>query len=137
MPQPPRPRRSRALAVIAAVVGLEVLALAGVVVLYAVEVVRGGAADTVGAVATAVVAAAVGTGLALAVRALISGSRWARAPLLTWQLFQIVLTAPLARGPLWWVAVPSVVLALAAGTCLVSRSVARAVGDEDGAPPVV
>ncbi len=123
-----------ALLVAAGAVVLEVLALAGVVVLYAVELVGGAARDAVGASATAALAAALAVGLALCVRFLLAGRRWARAPLVTWQLFQIVLTAPLARGPLWWVAAVFVALSLVAAVCLVSRPVAEHVED-DGAPP--
>lgn len=127
-------KRPTALVVAVAAVAVEVLALAAVVVFYAVELTR--AADRTGAVATAVVAAALAVGLSLCARALLAGRRWARAPMLTWQLFQVVLTAPLATGPLWPVAVVFVLLAVAAGVCLASRTLSVWVGDDDAVPPV-
>ncbi|WP_146211095.1 hypothetical protein [Quadrisphaera granulorum] len=131
--------RSRPPALVAAVsvVVVEVLALLGVLALYGVELLRGAAADAVGATATAALAAALATGLTLCARALLTGRRWARAPLLTWQLFQVVLTAPLVTGPLWPLAVVFVLLAVAAGVCLASRPVSVWVGDDEAAGPPV
>lgn len=127
--------RPTALVVAVGAVAVEVLALVAVVVFYGVELTR--AADRTGAVATAVVAAALAVGLAVCSRALLAGSRWARAPMLTWQLFQVVLTAPLATGPLWPVAVVFVLLAVVAGVCLASRPLSVWVGDDESAGPPV
>lgn len=129
--------RPTALLVAVGVVAVEVLALAAVVVFYGVELGRGAAALPTGAVATAVVATALAVGLALCARALLAGRRWGRAPLLTWQLFQVVLTAPLVTGPLWPVAVVFVLLAVAAGVCLASRPVSVWVGDDESPGPPV
>ncbi|MGQ7295072.1 hypothetical protein [Quadrisphaera sp. KR29] len=132
----PTGRRPTALVVAVAAVAVEVLALAVVVVFYAVELTRGAAALPSGAVATAVVAAALGTGLAVCCRALLAGRRWARAPALTWQLFQVVVTAPFVTGRLWPVAAGFVALAVVAGVCLASRPVSVWVGDDEAVPPV-
>ncbi|MEH3076522.1 MAG: hypothetical protein PGN11_07535 [Quadrisphaera sp.] len=127
-------KRPTALVVAVAAVAVEVVALAAVVVFYGIELTR--AEDPTGAVATAVLLAALAVGLALCTRALLAGRRWARAPLLTWQLFQVVLTAPLFLRPQWPVAVVFVLLAVAAGVCLASRPLSVWVGDDDAEPPV-
>ncbi|TNM60035.1 hypothetical protein FHN55_19810 [Streptomyces sp. NP160] len=129
--------RPTALVVAVGVVAAEALALVAVVVFYGVELSRGAAAVPTGAVATAVLAAALAVGLVLCSRALLGRSRWGRAPLITWQLFQVVLTAPLVTGPLWPVAAVFVVLAVVAGVCLASRALSVWVGDDDAAGPPV
>ena len=114
--------------------------LLGVVVLYAVELVVAEAADPRGAVATAVLAGLVGIGLALAARGLLAGRRWARAPILTWQLVQVLAVAmPLLRGgaPLaGGIGAVLLVLGLVAGGGLFLRSVVAATTDQQS-PPVV
>jgi len=134
------PARPRALLVVVAAVGVEAAAMIGVVVLYLVELVLGRAADARGAVATTVLAVFVGAGLVLAARGLLAGRRWARAPILTWQLVQVLAVAlPLLGGG---GALPRavgaalVVLGVVAGGGLFAPSVVAATTDQE-APPVV
>ena len=131
--------RPAGLLVVAAAVGLEALGLVGVVVLYLVLLVRSGAADLLGAVVTAVLAGAAALGLALCARGLLAGRRWSRAPVLTWQLLQLLVAFPLVRtgagSALWWGALALVVLALVAGGALFVPAVVHATAEAQE-PPV-
>ena len=139
-----RPRgasvRPRALLAVVVAVALEALLMLGVVVLYGVELVVADAADPRGAVATAVLAALVGVGLALAARGLLAGRRWARAPIMTWQLVQVAAVAlPLlgAGGTRsTGLGLGLLALGLVAGGGLFAPSVVAATTDRED-PPVV
>jgi len=134
------PARPRALLAVVAAVGVEALLMLGVVVLYAVELVVADAADPRGAVATAVLAGLVGVGLALSARGLLAGRRWARAPIMTWQLVQVAAVALplLGAGTARSAALGAglLVLGLVAGGGLFAPSVVAATTDRED-PPVV
>ncbi|SDQ08633.1 hypothetical protein [Quadrisphaera sp. DSM 44207] len=119
-------RSGRALLAVVAAVALEALLLLGVVVLYAVELLGAGAVDAAGATATAALAGAAGLGLGACARGLLAGRRWARAPVLTWQLLQAAVAVPLLAGPWWWAGAGLLVLAVVAGVGLFAPSVVAA-----------
>jgi hypothetical protein len=136
------PRPWGLLAAAAAVV-VEVLGLVSVVVLYAVLILRSGAVDALGAVLTAVLAALVAAGLLACVRALLAGRRWSRAPILTWQLLQALVSYPLvttAAGPgIRWLGLVLVALSVVAVVGLFTPAAVRATTPEDerDEPPVL
>lgn len=92
--------------------GAQALALAGVGVLGAVELLRGAAADTAAGVVTVLVALGAGAFLLTCARALWVGRRWARAPAVTWQLLQLAVALPAARGDAPAVGIALVVVSL-------------------------
>jgi hypothetical protein len=74
--------------VVAGGVALEGLLLAGYGVFVVVESLRGQAQDRIGALVLALVALALGGGLAAVAVGVLRGARWARSPALVWQLLQ-------------------------------------------------
>lgn len=116
-------RRPRALVVVCLLVLVEAAALAGLAAAFVVDLARG--AELPGPTAfLAVFLLGVAAVLVLAARALADGRRWARSPVLTWQLLLLVMAAG------WFSAEPS---PWAAGVVLV----ALVVGVGLLLPPVV
>jgi len=124
--------RPGGLLLVAAGVCLEAVLLVGLAVMIAVELVRG-ASDSVG-VSIFLVAffAGVAWALVAATRALWSGRRGGRAPLVVWQIMQgLVGVSLLTSGPLWAV-LGGVVLLLVAAAVLVALMTRRVVEATSG-----
>jgi len=106
--------------------------LVGLGVAFAVEIVRG--SQVAGAMAFLVVfALAVAAVLALSARGLWRGRRWARSPVLTWQLFLVVLAVGWLQVEATGWAAGIVAVALAVGVGLLTPGVVAATtgrGDE-------
>ncbi len=134
----PSRRAPRLLAPLCLLVLLEAALLVGLGVAFAVEIVRG--SQVVGAMAFLVVfALAVAAVLALSARGLWRGRRWARSPVLTWQLFLVVLAVGWlqveATG--WAAGILAVALAVAIGLLtpgVVAATTGRGDEDEPAAP---
>ncbi|MFI7586687.1 hypothetical protein ACIB24_06380 [Spongisporangium articulatum] len=106
--------------VVAALVVLEALLLLAGVVALALS------ADSANVVVMIVVGLALAGGLAAAAVGALQGRRWARGPILTWQLVQGGIALSVVFSPTWWVGVPllaiSVVTAvLVAGGRVIAR----------------
>ena len=127
------PGRPPALLVAAVVAGAEALVLAGVAA-YAVVVTLTGAGSLLDVVPLVVLPLAIAAGLTLAARGLLRGRRWARAPIITWQLFQLVLLQPALDRPalLPW-AVALVVVSVATVVAVLTPAARRAT--EGSTPP--
>lgn len=128
------------MAVVAAV-GLEALVLVGVGVVYLVALVRSGTADPLFAALTLVLAVGLGVGLLACARGLLQGRRWARAPVITWQLLQsFALVRPaLGEGLATPLVAGAVVLLAAAVVAVVGLFLPPVMRATSGtqAPPVV
>jgi hypothetical protein len=115
-------------ALVALVVGVlvEALALAvgGAVVL--VELLAGGSRSVGVSLFLVVFALGVATLLVLCVRGLLQGRRWARSPVATWQILQVVVViSSLQSGATAWIAV-ALVLAVVVLVLLMLRPVVEA-----------
>jgi hypothetical protein len=105
----------RGLLLVAAGVGLEALLVLGGAVGSAVSSATGDAQDRVGALFLAVTALALAAGLATLAVGVRRGARWARTPVLVWQVLQVIVSLgggtglPLAAG------IPLAVLGVAVG----------------------
>lgn len=87
------PGRPPALVLAVALAAAEALLLV-VLAGYVVASTLSGAGSLLPVVPLFVLPLAVAGGLLLALRGLLRGRRWARAPVITWQLFQVVLLVP-------------------------------------------
>jgi len=138
-PAPPgaASRRATPPALVAAVagVGLEALVLLGVGTLYLVELVRSGTTDVVFAGLTVALAVAAGVGLAVCARGLARHRRWARAPVVTWQLLQSAAVAPALGGPFRPGAIALLAVAAVVVVALFTPAVVRATSGLE--PPAV
>jgi hypothetical protein len=133
-PVEPRHARPPLLVAVVAAVALEAGLLLGVAGFYAVGLVAGRASDAVAAGATAGLAVLLGLALGFFARALWRGRRWARGPVMTWQLLVLLSlgTTGAWRSP---VGAAAVLVALVAGGCLLAPSVVRAT-TSTAEPPV-
>lgn len=115
------------------VAGAEALVLVGVAA-YAVLVTLSGTGSLLGVVPLVVLPLAIAAGLTAAARGLLRGRRWARAPIITWQLFQLVLLQPaLDRSALAPWAVALMVVSVGAVVAVLTPAARRAT--EGSAPP--
>ena len=87
-----------ALRLLAALVAAQGLALLGVPVFYAVELVVAETTDVAGAALTATMAALAGAALIAVARALAYAQSWARAPALVTELIVVPVTSYLVQG---------------------------------------
>lgn len=123
------------LVAVVAAVALEALLLVAVAVFFAVEVVVARPSDPVLASAVAALALLVGVFLAACARALWFRRRWARAPVVTWQLLTLFAVLPSVLGASWWAALVLLVLCVVAGAGLLTPKVV-AETTARGRPPV-
>lgn len=106
--------------VVAVAVLLEALVVVAYAVYLGVEGLRAPSASRIGDLFLALTTVLIGAGLGLVARAVVQGRRGARAPVLVWQVLQMVVAAPAAFGrqdalmPVW-AGVPLVVLCVVAG----------------------
>ena len=87
-------RPGSALVAVAGLVGAQAVALLVAAVSYVVELARGEAADTAVATAIAALSLLTGLGLALAARGLLARRRWSRAPALVVNLLAVPVVWP-------------------------------------------
>lgn len=79
---------------------------------------------------------AVAGGLVLALRGLARGRRWARAPIITWQLFQVVLLVPaLSVAALRPWALAALLASVVVVVSLLTPAALRATAARQGPPP--
>lgn len=123
------------LVAVLAVLALEVGLLLGVAGFSLVSVVRGVSAEPGMALASGALAALIGGFLGLCGWALWRGRRWARAPVITWQLLQLAVAAPAVTGPAWWAGLALVAASLLVGGGLLAPAVVRATASTAD-PPV-
>jgi hypothetical protein len=135
-PQDVAPTRPPWLFAVLAAVVVEALALAAVAVVVLVQALSGPSADLGLGVALAVLALAFGAGLVLCARGLWAGRRWARAPVVTWQLLQVAAVASGIGGDFGGPATGLVILSAIAVIGVLTPSVVRWTVRED-APPVL
>jgi hypothetical protein len=109
-----RGRRPVLLTVLAALVGVEALLMAGVVVWLVLELVTEQPASFATAAAIVVLAAIAAVFLGLVAVNLLRAQPWTRAATLTWQLFQVVIALACFQGIVatrdagWYLLVPAV-----------------------------
>jgi hypothetical protein len=131
----PAPSRPPLLLVVIAVVVLEAALLLVVAGVYVARVLSGVSGEPGVAFVTAVLAAVIGGFLVFASRGLWRGRRWARAPIVTWQLLQIAVAAPAVAGPVWWGGAALVVAGVVVLVALLTPAVVKATASTAD-PPV-
>jgi hypothetical protein len=134
-PAPARRARPPLLVVVVAGVALEAGLLLGVAGYYVAGVTRRAATDAGAALGAAALIAGLGGFLLVCGWALWQGRRWARGPVMTWQLLQILALATTGGVRTWWGwAVATLAAAIGAG--LVMPPVVRATTTGRAEPPV-
>jgi hypothetical protein len=140
VPQVAADRRPAALLLVVAAVVVEALVVLAAALLYLVLLLRSGTVDLLFAALTLVFTAGVGLGLLACVRGLLRGHRWARAPVVTWQLLQGLITAQVVRSeapiPVALGAAVLLVLSFVVVVALFHSSVVSATGGPQP-PPVL
>ena len=91
-PAPARPDRPAALVVVCLLTLLEAASALGLAVAWGVELVRGIAVRPAATVFLIVFGLAIALVLAASARGLWRGRRWARSPVMTWQIMLVVLS---------------------------------------------
>jgi hypothetical protein len=135
--QPPEPaRRARPPLLVAVIAGvaLEAGLMLGVAAYYVAGVTRQAATDAGAALGAAALIVALGAFLLVCAWALWRGRRWARGPVMTWQLLQILALATTGGLGTWWGWVV-VLLAAAVAGGLLAPPVVRATTSK-AEPPV-
>jgi len=118
------------------VVVLEAVLLLALALFLLGEAVLAEAANAGAGVVTAVVAVLFGGFLAVCARALWRRQRWARGPVVCWQLLQLLTAATTSFSEQWWIPGLLVVASLVAGVgLLLPRVIAETTGSAD--PPVL
>lgn len=123
---------------VTAAVGLEALLVIGYGVFLAVETAVAVATERLAAAVLAVMVVALGGGLAVLARSVLAGRRWARSPVLVWQVLQASVAVPALSTARWPVGVVLLVLCVAGlgvlrGDVLgEGRGEGRGDGDGDG-----
>jgi hypothetical protein len=117
----PTSRRLRLL--VCVLVALEAVALTAGAVIGVTAALTSDRDDPAALVFLALIALAVGAGLALCARGVLAGARWSRGPVLTWQLLQAGVAMPLSASGAWWAGVPLLAVAVVAGVLVVGRHV--------------
>lgn len=122
------------LLVVCLLVVLEAAAFLGLAVAWAADVVRGAATMPAASLFLVAFAAGVALLLLLAARGLWRGRRWARSPVIMWQILLVVLAFGwLSAEPAVWPVLVLVVAVLIGGGLLLPPVVAATAGRQD--PP--
>jgi len=122
-------RRPAVLAVLCVLVVLQAGALVGMAVAFVTDLVRGVSELPGATVFLAVFALGVAAVLVLAARGLWAGRRWARSPVMTWQVLLVVMSVGwFSADPAWWV-VAVLLSALVVGVGLLLPPVVAATVD--------
>jgi hypothetical protein len=108
---------------VAALVFAEAAALIGAAGLLLVLAVTSSEGSPVELISLAAIAVIVGGGLALCGRGVLAGLPWTRGPVLTWQLLQAAVGAPLTTTGVWWAGVPLLASAVVVGVLIAGRHV--------------
>ena len=117
------------LAVLCVLVVLQAGALVGMAVAFVTDLVRGVSELPGATVFLAVFALGVAAVLVLAARGLWAGRRWARSPIMTWQVLLVVMSVGwFSADPAWWV-VAVLLSALVVGVGLLLPPVVAATVD--------
>jgi len=117
------------LAVLCVLVVLQAGALVGMAVAFVTDLVRGVSELPGATVFLAVFALGVAAVLVLAARGLWAGRRWARSPVMTWQVLLVVMSVGwFSADPAWWV-VAVLLSALVVGVGLLLPPVVAATVD--------
>lgn len=117
-----------------AVTAVESLLLLGIAVYYLAGLLDGTASDVAGAAVTLALAVLAGALLLLCARQLLRGRRWARAPVLTWQLLQAFVAAPTVDSERAWIGWPLLVASVVVIVGLFVPAVVRATTTADADP---
>lgn len=112
--------------------GIEATALFAGAILIVIALIGGFTDDTAMAVFVLVFGAGMGAAVALMLRNLLRGRRWARGPLITWQLFQLAVAVPLLQGSTPWIGAVLLLLALIVTIGLFTPRVIAATTDRSG-----
>ena len=135
-PRPRSPAPSPSLRVVVGVVVAEALMLLAVTAFYLGELALAGASDPGAAVVTAALAGLVGAFLLFCARALWNRRRWARGPVITWQLLQLLTVVTTSFSARWPITGLFVLASLVAGVGLLLPGVVAETTVPDD-PPVV
>lgn len=114
--------------------GIEAIALFAGGILLLVALIGGFTDDKSMAVFVLVFGCGMGLVLVLMLRQLLRGKRWARGPLITWQLFQIAVAVPLLQGSTPWIGVVLLGLAAAVTIGMFTPAVLAQTTDRSGPP---
>jgi hypothetical protein len=114
VPRPVSTARRRRL-LVAAVVAGEGLFLLALGLFLGVENLVAEAVEPVAAWFLAILTFLLGAALLACARAVLAGSPWVRAPVITWQLLQAFASLPSLRSSAWYVGLPLLVAAVVAG----------------------
>ena len=109
--------------VVQVLVTLEAVALVVGAVAGVIAVAAGDPSNPGAVLSLAAIALVLGIGLGFCARGIASGARWARGPVLTWQLLQAGVAMPLSASGAWWVGVPLLAVAVVAGVLVAGRHV--------------
>jgi len=112
--------------------GIEALALFAGAILLIVALIGGFTDDASMAVFVMVFGGGMGAVLTIMLRNIARGKRWARGPLITWQLFQLAVAVPLLQGSTPWIGAALLVLAVAVTVAMFTPSVLRVTTDRSG-----
>ena len=129
------PSRPRLLLAVVVLVALEATLLLGVAAVYVARTVLRVAEEPNVALVTAALAVVIGGFLGFAVLGLWRGRRWARAPVVTWQLLQLAVSAQALSGAIEWGGAAVVVVSLVVLAALFTPAVVRATASTAD-PPV-
>ncbi|WP_449385588.1 hypothetical protein [Cellulomonas soli] len=125
------PRRPALLVAVCTLVLVEVAALAGLGAVFGLQLVRGDASTPGATVFLALFCWGVAAVLALCARGLWRGRRWARSPVMTWQIMLVVLALGWFGVEASWWSAAVVVVAVLVGTGLVLPPVVAVTVPED------
>jgi len=125
------PQRPIALVVLAVILALEAIALAGTAVFLTVEIFAEPSASIGSAVALAIIVALAAVWVAIAIRGLLTGQAWTRAATVVLQILVIAVGIGSVQGPAPRpdLAAALIVPAVLALVLLFSKSVVAATGD--------
>lgn len=112
--------------------GIEAAALAAGAILLTIALIGGFTDDTSMAVFVMVFGGGMAAILAITLRNLFRGKRWARGPLITWQIFQLTVAVPLLQGSTPWIGVALLILALIVTIAMFTPTVLRVTTDRSG-----
>ena len=108
---------------VAGLIAIEATVLVGAAVVLLVASVMSSDGNPGELIALAAIALIVGIGLGLCARGVLSGLRWTRGPVVTWQLLQAGVGMPLSTTGAWWAGVPLLAFAVVIGVLMFGRRV--------------
>jgi hypothetical protein len=121
--EPPELSDHRLRVLVAGLILIEATVLVGAAVVLLVASVMSSDGNPGELIALAAIALIVGIGLGLCARGVLSGLRWTRGPVVTWQLLQAGVGMPLSTTGAWWAGVPLLAFAVVIGVLMFGRRV--------------